>query len=376
MVQHPCSGINEGGYKMIPKSTNRLIDQELKKATSASMIVGVVSRDTMEVESYLHDYYQGTDPENLIVEIGSTTKTFTGTLLAKLVTEEIISLDDSVCPYIPEYQSALIYNGKEVTFRHLATHTASLPKDDMKTIRQQMKQNASLKFNPFSEYDKEDFRQFFLQHRPKREFGTKWVYSNLGISLLGHILAKIVNSKYEEAIETHILKPFGMNDTYFSVPEDKRNRYVNTYSKKKQSIPPIEINGLSPAGGLRSTVRDMLTYLRFQMGVRDTSPTLANAMHLSHQGQGFKAMKGYESALTWMIDKPKGLTYPIIHHGGNTIGFHTYCGFIKELEIGVIAVSTVQISFPRIMKMLLKHDGLINTNVAYSIFQHHQKKSR
>src|SRR5699024_10694861 len=68
-----------GKMKMIPKRTNHLIDKELKKAKAASMIVGVVSEVEMEMVSYLQHYYVGHDPENSIVEVGSVTKTFTGT---------------------------------------------------------------------------------------------------------------------------------------------------------------------------------------------------------------------------------------------------------------------------------------------------------
>lgn len=360
---------------MIPKSTNRLIDKELKKARAASLIVGVVSHNDMEVESYLHDYYDGMDPERLLVEIGSATKTFTGTLLAKLVTDGVIALDDSVCPYVPKFKKALTYEGKEVTFRHLATHTASLPKDDVQTIRQLIKEDATIKLNPFSQYDETHFTEFFQHYQPKRAFGTKWVYSNLGISLLGYVLAKVVDMSYEEAIQTYILNPLCMDDTHFIVPEEKMNRYVKSYTKKNEPIPPMDIGVFNPAGGLKSSILDMLKYLRFQMGLRETSESLASAMELSQQAQGIKAMKGFESALTWMIDQPDWAPQPIIHHGGTTVGFHTYCGFMKGLNVGVIVVSTVQISFTRMIKMLVKHDGLINTNVAYSIFKHLHEKA-
>src|SRR5690625_5530526 len=51
--------------------------------------------------------------------------------------------------------------------------SAGLPKDDMKTIRQQIKQDPALKLNPFQQYDQAALRQFFSQYRPKKEFGTK-----------------------------------------------------------------------------------------------------------------------------------------------------------------------------------------------------------
>lgn len=360
---------------MIPKRTNHLIDKELKKAKAASMIVGVVSKDEMEIESYLHHYYEGEDPENLLVEIGSVTKTFTATLLTKLVTENVIALDDSVFPFVPELEKALTFNGEEVTFRHLATHTASLPKDDVKNIRRQMKENPDLKLNPFSQYDEKDFNLFFENHRPKRAFGSKWVYSNMGIALLGHILAKVLNTTYENAIQENILDPLGMNDTYFTIPESEKSRYVRAVNKTGKAVPPMETNLFNPAGGIKTTVLDMLTYLRYQMNVRKATPELAAAIELTHERQYLKAMKGYDSGLTWMIDQPKWTPYPIIHHGGTTIGFHTYCGFIKELEIAVIVVSTVQLNFSRIIKILTKKNGIINTNVAYSIFKRYSKKA-
>lgn len=359
---------------MIPKATNRLIDKELKKAKHASMIVGVVTRNGMAVESYLHDYYQDVDPENLLLEIGSTTKTFTTTLLAKLVTDHIIHLDDSVIPYVPEYKQALTYQSKEVTFRHLATHTASLPKDDMKTIRTQIKRDPTLKVNPFQQYGKEALHEFFTTYQPSRAIGSKWTYSNLGIALLGVVLERVLEMSYEESIQSYVLEPLGMKNTFFHVPDSEMHRYVKAYTKKGEQIPPLDIPAMRAAGGLKSTLKEMLAYLRFQMGLRET--TLGASISLTHEGQQIKAMKGFEQAIGWMKDQPKWSRYPIIQHPGNTIGFHTYCGFIKELEIGVVAISTIQLNISRMIKMLLQHDGLINTNIAYSIFQHHIRQKK
>lgn len=354
---------------MIPKATTRIIDKELKRAKYASMVVGVVTRNGMVVESYLHDYYKDVDPENLILEIGSTTKTFTSTLLSNLVMNNLIQLDDSVVPYVPEYKQALSYEGKEVTFRHLATHTSSLPKDDVKTIRAHMKQDTSLKLNPFQHYSKNSLHEFLTTFRPSRPIGSKWTYSNIGMALLGIVIERVIDTPFETAIQTRILNPLDMKNTSFQVPKANQFRYVKAYTKKGEPIPPIEIPAMNPAGGLRSTLRDMLRFVRFQMGLRETN--LRDSIELSHEGQGIKALKGFEQGIGWMIEQPKWSKYPIIQHSGNTIGFHTYCGFMKDLEIGVVAVSTIQLNVPRMIKMLVQHDGIINANIANSIFQHH-----
>lgn len=45
-------------------------------------------------------------------------------------------------------------------------------------------------------------------------------YSNVGFDLLGQVLAKVTNMKYENYIEKAILKPLGLHETSFEAPVD------------------------------------------------------------------------------------------------------------------------------------------------------------
>src|SRR5699024_81681 len=111
------------------------------------------------------------------------------------------------------------------------------------------------------------------------------------------------------------------------------------------------------------------------MNVRETTPKLAEAIDLTHESQHLKELKGFDSEITWMIYKPKCAQYPILLQSVTTISIHTYFGFIKELQIAVMVVSTVQINFSRAIKILTRKDGLINTNIAYSILKKYSKKA-
>ena len=76
-----------------------------------------------------------------------------------------------------------------------------------------------------------------------------------------------------------------------------------------------------------------------------------------------------DMGLGWFIEKKKWSEYPIIHHGGTTMGFHTYCGFIKEKQVGVVVCSTIQLKLVRMIKMLMNLTGMVNEDIAETIFK-------
>lgn len=356
---------------MIRESTIDLMRKEVSRAKKASIVVGVVKNGKREYIGLLENGSERADSElgDLYFEIGSTTKTFTSLLLAKLLTENVISLDDPVSKYKPEYKQALTYNGKEVTFRHLATHTSGLPREDMKTLRRQIKENKERKNNPYKDFTPADLDRFFTTYKIKRKIGKKFVYSNIGLGLLANTLSDLLDMTYEEAIKTEILKPLEMNDTFITVNESHLDRYVQAYNKKGNLVPPIELPAINGAGAIKSTMNDMLTYVEHQIGLR--SSPLREAISLTHEKQFVKATKQIEMGLCWMIENKKWADTPVIHHGGTTVGFHTYCGFMKEHKLGVVIYSTIQIPFMRLMKMITGLEEMVNVNIADPIFKSH-----
>lgn len=349
------------------KIPEELIKKDLSRAKNASYAIGIVTKDGTQIDGYIHDEMGDIEICNSVFEIGSTTKTFTSLLLALLVQRGELSLDEPIVSYKPEYKNALTYNGKEVTFRDLATHSSRLPREDMKTLRKRMKENKQDKDNVFKHYRQEDLHQFYLDYDLKKDIGKKWGYSNIGIGLLGNVLSDILALDYEEAIKTNILVPLGMNNTFIHGNDEQLKRYVNSYNKKGQQIPPIEIPAIPAAGAFKSTINDMTLYLKHQMGMIDNP--LQEAIELTHTNQSIKAQKQVNMGLSWFIEEKKWSNYPLIHHGGTTMGFHTYFGFIKEEQIGIVMFSTIQLTTFRIVKILLGLSGQINENIAETIFK-------
>ncbi|UOE95826.1 serine hydrolase domain-containing protein [Alkalihalobacillus sp. LMS39] len=360
---------------MIDLQTNPYVKQELKHAKNASIAIGVVTKDETFITGDLFEHLGEYEIGDYLFEIGSTTKTFTSLLLAKLVQEKIISLDEPIKSYKREYEKALSYNGKDITFKHLSTHLSGLPREDMKTIRKRMKKNKHDKDNPYKYYSEADFHQFYLDFDLKREIDKKWKYSNIGVGLLGNLLVDIVGAtSYEEAIKTHILTPLQLHDTCVTPSNEQMNRYVPAYNKKGARIPPLEIPAMAGAGALKSTIKDMLMYLQYQLGLRESS--LSQAIQMTHELHGRTPWKTCHMGLGWMLETKKWSDYPVIHHGGTTMGFHTYCGFVKEQQIGIVIFSTIQLKLFRMVKMLLQLTDGVNVKIAESIFKDYIEKQK
>ncbi|WP_078543018.1 serine hydrolase [Litchfieldia alkalitelluris] len=102
------------------------------------------------------------------------------------------------------------------------------------------------------------------------------------------------------------------------------------------------ILGIPAAVAFKSTINDMSLYLKHKMGMIDNP--LKEAIDLTHTYQSIKAHKMANMGLSWFIEEKKWSKYPLIHHRGTTMGFHTYFGFIKEEQIGIVMFSTIQLT--------------------------------
>jgi CubicO group peptidase (beta-lactamase class C family) len=123
-----------------------------------------------------------------LYEIGSLTKTFTGSLLAKAVIDNKLNLDTDIRRYLKQPYPNLQYKGIPITLRQLATHQSSLPTD--------LPDNSELFKNPDFDklpyqliereksYDNAKYRDELHQIKPDTIPGSIYFkYSNLGVKL-------------------------------------------------------------------------------------------------------------------------------------------------------------------------------------------------
>jgi CubicO group peptidase (beta-lactamase class C family) len=261
---------------------------------------------------------------NTVYEIGSITKVFTGLLLADAVERGEVALDDPVQRFLPEGTS-LPVRGEPVTLAHLASHTSGLPR-----LPPNMKPADAA--NPYADYTVEQLLSSIAEVRLERAPGTH-EYSNYGMGLLGHLLARHAGRSYEQLLRERVLGPLGMSDTAITLGDDQRRRLAAPYAPGLTSAQNWDLPALAGAGALRSTARDMLDFAAAALA-RDPEATLAKAFALSMR-QRQPIGGGLAIGLGWHIAGDGTTRW----HDGGTGGYRSWLAVIPERELAVVVLA-------------------------------------
>ncbi len=263
-----------------------------------------------------------------IFEIGSITKTFTGTILAKLVYEKKVKLNEPIKNLLPIKLKQSSLNGMEITLQDLANHTSGFP-----PVPDNLGTDYSIPGSPYQYYDENKLYDFLSNRLVLASVPSeKKNYSNFGGGLLGHILTLIANKSYEELVDESICKLLGMNDTFVKLRKEHFNRLVRGRDPNGKIVPNWDLNILAGAGEIKSTVTDMVKYVN--AFIDDTSSFYYLALQPT-----FKVNDQEIMCLGWGIYKlgEKDL-YPVF---GGTGGYSSGIIFNRKTKRGIILLSNV-----------------------------------
>jgi len=253
-------------------------------------------------------------PDTLF-EIGSITKVFTALLLADQVNREVVSLDTSTEELLP---------GREASFplHALASHTAGLPRLPLSRMLWSLLYPA----NPYRGSQPEELYRAIAAADP--EPGT-CQYSNLGPALLGQLLATVAGQPYETLVQTQVLKPLGLTDTYFDFDLAAKERLAQGHRENTLPTANWQLNAYAPAGGLKSTLTDMGRFLQAAMAA-DWPPL---ALSLQPPSEDCDPNFGLGWIFTELEDAP------MIMHNGRTGGYYAFLGWLPEAGRGLVLLT-------------------------------------
>lgn len=296
---------------------------------NAGIVVGMVDEHGSRVVGY-GKLDNGTDQDvngDTLFEIGSVTKTFTGLLLQDMIQRGEMKLDDPVAMYLPAYVRMPTRGGKQITLLELATHTSGLP-------REAENLNPKRAINPYAEYNADKLYGFLSNYQLTRDPGAQWEYSNLGVGLLGDVIALRAGASYESLVVDRICRPLGMDSTRITLSPELRCRFAMGHNKLGYREPGRDFPALAGAGALRSTANDMLKYLAANLGL--TPSALTPLMEKTHQVY-FAQASGLNMGLCWWNQDVHGTR--IVWHGGDTDAYLTYAGLDETRRRGVIVLA-------------------------------------
>jgi len=305
----------------------RRIDIE-KRATG--MAVGIVEHGRRRVTVYGK---QDTGDARSIAsttlfEIGSVTKVFTALLLANMVHHNEIRFDDPVDPYLPIGFRTPRHNGRVITLADLANHTSGLPYFPFSPITTPNPIEALARFTM------SDLRSWLDSLTLSRDPGARWEYSNVGYCILGLALANKAGTTYDALLNHRIIDPLRLKDTTLHPTGKTIRRLAMGHDTKLVPTPPIDIGIFAPAGALRSTVKDLLSFLSAVLP-NSRSPLEASAQLLVSIRRPAVAVGG-EQALGWDVVTE---TDPFLAKDGVTSGQAATIVLDVPRRTGVVVLS-------------------------------------
>ena len=238
------------------------------------------------------------------------------------------AFDDPVAKYLPEQVKVPERAGRSITLEDLSRHMSALPRLPSNLVLRNMS-------NPYAEYSVEQLYEFLSAHELSRDIGSKYEYSNLGVGLLGHALARRAGADYESLVKVRVLEPLGMKSTSITLSPEMKARLATGHNKDREPVSNWDIPTLAGAGALRSSANDMLRFLAANLGSTETP--LASAMASLLSPRSPTGAPNMEIARAWHIQTKNGTE--IISHGGGTGGYRTFVGYSPKSRMGVVVLS-------------------------------------
>ncbi|ASV86503.1 beta-lactamase family protein [Ochrobactrum quorumnocens] len=280
-----------------------------------------------------------------IFELGSVSKLFTATLAAIAEQKGELSLDDTVAKHLCSNTCRI---GDDITLMDLATH-----------------HSGGLPLQVPDEVDHVDKMAAWLKIWKPTQPGAR-SYSNVSIGMLGHITSKSMGMTYENTLKAELLTGLGLSNTWITVSNEAIADYAYGYDKTDQAI---RVNpGVldAEAYGIKSTARDMLTFLDAQLGQREVPADIKTAIARTHEGQ-FRTAYFTQDMIweqyEWPVDEKKLISgnapdfilnpqredrivpalppqkQVLLNKTGSTNGFGAYVAFLPDKDLGVVVLA-------------------------------------
>ena len=299
------------------------------------------------------DYPVPVDGDTMF-RVGSTTKTFTGTTVMRLVEAGKLDLDAPVHRYLPDFRTADPSVAQRVTLRQLLNHTSGWLGDDVQD--EGPGDDAAARFAAD------------LVRAPQlTPLGTQFAYSNSAVALAGRVIQVVTGVPYEAAVRALLIDPLGLAHSRFFTDEIVGFNLAASHGvvNGKAVVSPEAFRiwrSIAPAGALISSARDQLRYARFHLG--DGTVPGGGARLLTQQSlQAMRSNPGPGGTLfveldgvgvNWLL-RPSAEGVRVVQHGGDTPGQHSGFLMVPDRDFAITLLTNSE-GGPNLLEELFTDD--------------------
>ena len=268
-------------------------------------------------------------------KIASITKSFTATLVMRLVETGKLSLEDVITDHLPDYPSS---TGSRITLEHLLVQSAGIP--DYLELPGFLENEAK------KQHDKCGFIRHFADLDLEFEPGTDWNYGNSGYYLLGLIVEQVTGMSYEKAMRQYVLEPAGLENSGYAASDSQIDRLATGYVKTPEGYeqaPFFHSSAGFSAGMMYSTAGDLFRWVRelYNGDLIQNQKHLQNMITPQKEDYGYGIFVGNQR-----IGDRSEL---VLGHAGNIHGFSSQLTYFAFSDYTLIILDNTQQCTARIL---------------------------
>jgi CubicO group peptidase (beta-lactamase class C family) len=294
------------------------------------------------------DIDSGAAPDgDTLYAIGSCTKSFVAGAMCSLADSGLVSLDEPVCSYLPEFAMYDSYVTEHLTIRDMLCHRCGLPRHELAW------------YSRLDVMTEEDLVRTLRWLRPNVPFRYKWQYNNQMFALAGVLIKRVAGKPWQQVVRENIFEPLGIRRAAFSPAEAQAmGNCASPYLPGRDGAPPrltphADIGAMSAAGCIYLAPREMIKWdVALMHGgklgdVQVLSPERAREMISPQMLRGSEmdaeplkaVVTNHAYGFGLMTEVFEG--HRLVHHGGHIDGFMADQSFLPDDDMAFVALTNL-----------------------------------
>ncbi len=305
-------------------AVDAVVRAEMQRQRIPGVAIGIVNKGRITSRGYGYANLEHMVPvtDETIFQSGSLGKMFTATAVMMQVEDGKLAVTDPITKFFPGAPASW----RDITVRHLLTHTSGIPDYTTST------------FDYRKDYTEDELASFAFKQPPEFPAGSRWNYSNTGYALLGFIVHKVSGKFYGDVLAERVFKPLGMTTARVIneadiIPNRAAGYSLQNGQPKNQEWVAPQLNTTAD-GSLYWSIRDLLAW---DAAVKRRALLKPSSWEMILSPVRLNSGKTYPYGMGWAIEERGGK--PLQQHGGSWQGFKTQLSrFIgDDLDVIVLA---------------------------------------
>jgi CubicO group peptidase (beta-lactamase class C family) len=273
--------------------------------------------------------------------IASNTKALATLMLARLVDQHKFGWDTPAVSLLPSFRLGDPQTTRQVRVRHLICACTGMPRQDLEWI---------LEYGPLTP---EGAMALLGTMQPTSGFGELFQYSNVMAAAAGYIGGHVAHpaaelgAAYDRAMQEQVFSPLGMRDTMHDFDAAQRGNFAAPHSQTIDGAPALAVGAVNrsvipvrPAGGVWSNIDDVLRYVAMELAegrLPDGSRYISREALLARSAPQVAVSADVTYGMGLQVNRVYGT--PVVHHGGDMIGFHSDMMWLPEHGVGAVVLT-------------------------------------